>query len=505
MSKKSIDLANIQYAIDRAAYELGLYVDGKEPKHKTLYSMLSKRFPIYTGSNIPAKVVSHLKEAHTCACADSKNVYIDAECVKEMLEKASEEREIDVRQEYLTADVADLVIHEYTHLLMEHLRQLVKFQKQSKNAKNVKTFSLACEIEANRGYDMRCWADIYAMGVTEAAFPEVRGVYGLHNIYKKLKEVYGNAIDEHMKEENDSDEQEEGEEQQEQGQEGNSSREEGKKGLSEKQKEVLNRLKEDFEEQEKQAEEMSKSMPSGSDEDAEEGEGVSVSGGGSASTSANQSPAELLRAYNRRHNQEIIKADLSTLKGILSGSNVSRGREKTYSRPARRDGDAGLMKKGVKKGNSKAPRVLIGMDSSGSMNSTTMQEVLNAISDIIKVTGREMKGSYICEHDCYVKHLSPLHQYREVIKGYHPDGGNSFNRLLKAGIDTNVECIINVGDGWDLLTEKSLMAEAKKRNLKWIDVIISSNVDKDELDSIIEREEGIFKEDYIGRTVLKLR
>ena len=497
MSKVRVDINDIEKALDKAANELGLYIDGKEPVNKTLYSMLSKRYPIFTGSNIPAAAKQNLLENDTCACADASHVYLDLEQYKKVIEDASEDRNIYADSEHIRADLCDLIIHEYTHILMQHLRKICKFNKQSKNAKNMRTFSLACEIEANRGYDMRTWANIYAMGVTESAFPEVRGVYGLQNIYKKLKEKYGDDIDEYM---NEQEQQQEGCEEGEEESTNKSSK------LSEKQKELLDKFKEDFEQQEKQAKEMQKSMPSESDEDAEEGEGASISGGGSGSTEEDYMGAyEALKAYTSKHNQEQIKQDLSKLKGILSGSDVSIGRQKSYSRPPRRDCEGNLMKKGVKKGHHKAPRILIGMDSSGSMQSTTMKQVLNAISDIIKATGREMQGSYICEHDCYVKHLSPLHEYQKVVAGYRPDGGNNFNALLRAALSNDVQAVINVGDGWDDLSDPALMAQAKSKGLKWVDVIISDRVEKFEIEAISKREARYFGDDYIGRTILKLK
>lgn len=498
MSKEfDIELDTIKRAVERAASRLGLYIDGKEPSNKTLYSALSARFPLYTDDNIPSAVKQHLKQVDTCACADDKHIYLSSSQLLDILKRASESIEID--KYCVLEDVESLIVHEYTHILMQHLRQLNKFQRQSKNAKNAKTFSLACEIEANRGYCIRRGSNIYKMGVTEDAFPEVQGVYGLHNIYEALKKAHKDDIDEHM-----NSQKQQGGKSDEGDEDSEDSKEESKQSsLNEAQKQALDRLKKEFDEQEEEA----KKLPDESDDESEEGGENAIAGGGANREEAytGQNAEKLLRAYNSKQNQTIIKQDLSRLKGILSGSDVSVGRQKTYSRPSRRDGEGNLMKKGVKKGHHNAPKVLIGMDSSGSMECTTMQQVLNSISDIIKATGREMKGSYICEHDHMIRHLEPLYKYKEVVKYYRADGGNDFNALLRTALNTGVECVINVGDGWDELSDRVLMKQAKARNIKWFDVIISNRVEKFEIEQIVEREEGYFGDDYIGRTVLKLR
>lgn len=492
-----ITVEEVKNGIEEAVDKLGLYFGDKEPKHKGLYSILSNRYPLFIDDAIPKATMEHIKQAHTCACADGNHIYLSSEALADMLNGA-EAAGKEISRYKLAADVQDLVIHEYTHIIMEHLKKINRFQSQSGNANNVKTFSLACEIEANRGYNISLYSDIYKMGVTEQAFPEVNGVYGLHNIYEVLKKYYGNEIDEHMnKQKEDKKSTEEGEQEQ---------QEQSGGKLSQEQKKLLDQYKEEFDQQEEEAKQLEKGNSECDGEGDSEGGGMSISGGGTGTSEGPSSPVEALRAYNKRHNQELLKADLSKLKGILSGADVSRGIEKTYSRPARRDSEAGLMKKGTKKGPHNAPRMLIGMDSSGSMSSTTMQQVLNTISDIIKVTGRSMKGSYICEHDCYVKNMSPLYEYKKVIAKYDPDGGNCFDELLRAGIEKNVQCIINVGDGWDYFNERTLMKQAKKLGIKWFDVIINDRVEKWEIEQIVERELKHFGEDdYIGRTVLKIK
>lgn len=504
MSKEStLTREELQKELKDVIRALGLYSNGSKPEYNTLYSALSQRFPLYTDESIPAATKQHMIEHNTCACADDKHVYLDTDRLKVMLDKAREEMGesfiADATHYYY--DIKSLIVHEYTHILMRHLKRLQKFQKQSGNAKNIRTFQLACEIEANRGYQMEQTSNIYKMGVTEKAFPEVRGVYGLRNVYEVLKEHFGNDIDEQME---DNGAQDKGDD------EGKSENIES--SLSEAQKELLDKFKDDFEEQERQASSEA-SQSELEQEENETGQETSTSKGDNdveeslddIEVEDNDEAYDVLLKVSRKTLKGDLLRDLSTLKGIISGSNVSIGREKTYSRPSRREASDGLMKKGSKRGKHHAPTVLIGMDSSGSMNSTTMQEVMATVSQIIKATGKSMKGSYICEHDSFIKHLSPLYKYEDVVKGYRANGGNDFNALLRTALNCGVEVVINVGDGYDDLTDEDIMEQAKARGLHWVDVIINNTVAKCQIEELVRGEERQFGSNYIGRTILKIK
>lgn len=491
---KTIDLDEIKAKLDTVVNSMRIYCNGKAPRHGSgMYSILSKKFPLYTDSNVPPAAMLNMRSHHTPACADNGHVYFSSEMFKELWEEGLNGTEgptpgelggDDVRESIMT-----LLIHEYTHLVMEHWQRLKTFAKRSKNAKNINTYTLACEIEANRGWGMPVYSYTYRIGVTEETFPECKGVYGLTNIYNVLKKKHGDDVDNYANQAS--------------GGGGEGKKEEGQKSsskpssLSDKQKEALDKL----------AKQHHAEQLMGNKNDSEEGEeGTSISGGmGKEEEKEYETSKQAIEAFNKRFVEQEIKADLSALKGVISGEDIAISRVKTYSRPARREGENGLMRKGVKKGAHNAPRILIGLDCSGSMNSTSMSDVMSTCASIIRVTGTKMSGSYICTHDTQVSNIRPLREWETVIRKFYPCGGNSFNRLLMEALKLDVDVVINLGDGFDTIMDTSLLRKAKDRHLQWVDVIVNSEVTKEKLFAYLDGEEEHLGDLRMPRKTLKVK
>ena len=495
---KTIDLDEIKAKLETVVHSMRIYCNGKAPQYGSgMYSILSKKFPLYTDSNVPPAAMANLRAHHTPACADNGHVYFSSEMFKELWEEGLNRTEGPTPNELGGDDVREsittLLIHEYTHLVMEHWKRLKTFAKRSKNVKNINTYTLACEIEANRGWGMPAYSYTYRIGVTEETFPECKGVFGLTNIYNVLKKRHGDDVDNYANHASGGGGESEEEGEKEEGQKPTSK----PSSLSDKQKEALDKLA-------KQHHAKQLMEQKGDSEEGEEG--TSISGGmGDEEEKEYKTSQEAVEAFNKRFMEREMKADLSALKGVISGEDIAISRVKTYSRPARREGENGLMRKGVKKGAHNAPRILIGLDCSGSMDSTSMSDVMSTCASIIRVTGTKMAGSYICTHDTQVSNIRPLHEWESVIRKFYPCGGNSFNRLLMEALKLDVDVVINLGDGFDTIKDTRLLKKAKDKRLKWVDVIVNSDVSKEKLLSYLDSEEEHLGDLRMQRKTLKVK
>lgn len=496
--RKTVEMAEIEAKLASVVKAMDIYCNGKAPQRGTgLYSVLSKKYPLYTDENVPPAAMDNLLGNHTPACADDGHVYFSSEMFKELWESGinrTEEPMAGTTNRDMEDSIRALLIHEYTHLVMEHVKRLQAFARRSKNAGNIDTYTLACEIEANRGWDMPQYSFVYKMGVTEDTFPECKGIYGLTNIYNVLKKKHGNDVDNYAKSASKGGESEK---------ESEGEANESSSSLSEKQKEAIKQMAE------QQHTEQLMGKRGNSEGEGEKTNSPSISGGRDENELPKEyeTAREAIEAFNSRELKKDIEADLSKLKGVLTGEDVAVARVKTYSRPARRDGENGLMRKGIKKGTHNSPRILIGLDCSGSMNSTSTSDVMSTCASIIRATGTKVAGSYICTHDVYVSNRAPLHEWEKVINKFHPSGGNDFNALLREALRLDVDIVIDLGDGYDCLTSEQLLRQAKKRGLKWVDVIVNPKISKEELLSYLECEENYLTdlELKMDREILKVK
>lgn len=220
---------------------------------------------------------------------------------------------------------------------------------------------------------------------------------------------------------------------------------------------------------------------------------------------------EMLEADYGRWHQAEVKKELAKLKGLIRGT-ISKNRESTYARPTRRpiSGSGGLIKKGVRYEKSYSPKVLIAMDSSGSMCSTTMKEVACAIENIFKDLGKPKVGSYICKHESNVSDVKPMFRWKEVVESYYPSGGNCFAHVVEEANKLGVDVVLNIGDGQDTITRsgysESAVAKFKNANRKWFDVLVT-----DKGENRYYREESEYDENngfhregiYLGNKISK--
>lgn len=440
------------------------------------YNYLIREYPILVDDELPPAYVAALINAESPAMFTGDYVAVSTKLVaKTIIEgaliRAGKVAMVGISGSGLIDEILTIIAHEYTHALYNHgvLRQ--RFHKKTKG-KDDKTFMLACEIQANRGVYVNKTSLVYELGVTEEKFikdvPDIATAKTLDNIYIALKNVYKDKIEnnnnqqqgENNKDENQSNKQ--GQKQQ-----SGSQSEEGETGkeLNSVQQEALDRL---FKQEEK------KGTSSGFLHDYSEDE---------VEDDSEKDAKTLLNEYNQRVETAKIKKSLLKLRAVLKGD-LSKGKVPTYSRPSRRASDNNLFKKGKKNDARFNPSILLALDSSGSMSSTTIKQVTEATVDIIKALGRDISNCYICLHDGKVYNLQKLKDYEEVLKTYRPSGGNNFLRVYQKAVELNCDVVLNVGDGLDSIedwaycfrkdgndkTGKGLLKTNKK--LTWYDCLV---------------------------------
>ena len=497
-----------------------------EEDDTSIYSFISREMPLICDERIPPRIVYMMSKVGTCSCTNGRNVFFSSELFVKMMEEMADH----LSKRYATTgigraydktsypyldlyqDVQNILFHEYTHILCRHSNRLERFVNSSKNDKHIETYRMAQEIEANRGHCI-CKGNLsYDIAVTEDAFPETKGVVGLNNIYEVLLRTYGNGIESVASGKSSS--------------KGSS----GKK-LSEEQKEAIRRTISGNDGKENNQQSGSTGMKSGDGEgekaasgspenkyeepknhdgeDGEDSEGKSASYGG-LGTTVNLPPihdidelsvSDIISRERQRVMKKFFDGQKLKLKGMLSGSDIAVGREQTYSRPSRKDysGNGNLMLKGSKRGKVKSPKVLIAMDSSGSMDGTTSAEVLNSIDALLKVIGKSSKGSWVCMHDNRVSEPLPLHRYKEVVSKFAAEGGNNFNEVLRVANKLGVDLVLNVGDGYDIITDWEEINKANQRGLRWVDVIIVEGCKTSVSENMMQHE----RRDYLAEHNIK--
>lgn len=463
---------------DRIHWVIDLYFKSID----SLYNYLIREYPILVDDELPPAYVAALINAESPAMFTGDYVAVSTKLVaKTVIEgaliRAEKVAMVEISGSGLTYEILTIIAHEYTHALYNHSILRQRFHKKTKG-KDDKTFMLACEIQANRGVYVNKTSLVYELGVTEEKFikdvPDIATAKTLDNIYIALKNVYKDKIENNQqgkgKEDNNDENQsnKQGQQQQSKQQSKSGSQSEDSetgKELNDVQQKALDRL---FKQEEK------KGTSSGFLHDYSEDE---------VEDDSEKDARTLLKEYNQRVETAKIKKSLLKLRAVLKGD-LSKGKVPTYSRPSRRASDNNLFKKGKKNDARFNPSILLALDSSGSMSSTTIKQVTEATIDIIKALGRDISNCYICLHDGKVYNLQKLKDYEEVLKTYRPSGGNNFLRVYQKAVELNCDVVLNVGDGLDSIedwaycfrkygndkTGKGLLKTNKK--LTWYDCLV---------------------------------
>ena len=461
-------------------------------RSNSIYSYLTREYPILVDDEMPTAYMVSLAKADSPAMFTGDYVAIStALTAKSILEgakiRARKRPPIAVIEApNLPIEIATIIAHEYTHALYNHTVLRNRFNKRT-GGKDDKTYMFACEIQANRGVYVDGNAFVYELGVTEEKFikdvPDIATAKTLDNIYIAIKNVYKDKINQQQQQQQGKEEGENNDknqsngnrqEQQQSGSkseenkqnqdnrqqqptDGGNSEDEGKE-LNSVQQEALNRL---FKQEEANSTSL---LHDYSEEDIEHD---------------NEKDAKtLIKKYNQRVETAKIKKSLLKLRAVLKGD-LSKGKVPTYSRPSRRQSDSDLFKKGKKNDARFNPSILLALDSSGSMSSTTVKQVTEATVDIIKALGRDISNCYICLHESKVFNLEKLKDYKKAINGYNPNGGNDFLKVYEKAVELNCDVVLNVGDGIDSIQDSAYYRgkdikndKNNKKDITWYDCLI---------------------------------
>lgn len=485
------------------------------------YAPYVDRFPLALDEEIP-KAAQEAIEAHdSFACTEGNRVYFDtergAEAFKQMMKKYGESTR-------LSEELKAVLAHEYTHILCEHraIGEALarKYGKRAPRAVCV-CHTIACEIQANRGSGVDKNSLVYKAGVTEDKYPETKGLYTYSEIFAALLRTYNEKqqeMEEMLQAIKDmfGDELTKMIEEMMGNGEGEGEGEEGKEGKGEKEGQGdggirLKKTKE-AEEHLMTEEEIKAAIDKANNSEQEVYEEIVEFGGGYGLDKVDDDKLELnpdkaLQTEFERWDEERIKGELKKMKGYIQGS-FARQREKTYARPTRRsiDPSSKLIRKGVRNGKTLMPRVLVAMDSSGSMGGTPVTTVATAIGNLFKDLGRPTEGCYIVKHESRCSEPKPLSQWEEVVKSFQPCGGNCFNNVVKLANELNVDVVFNIGDGCDCCVRSyednadKVCQEFKEAGRKWVDTLI---FDKKE-NGYFDGEWNFDKERGFEREILQL-
>lgn len=526
----------------------------KDLTEESYYAPLLERCPIRVDEQVPVAKQHDIVDNDSCACTDANNVYVlTTEMARWFNESADTFNDRDTDKDLIT-NVAAVIAHEYTHVLCRHKDVAKSLGKVTKAEQNC--FLLACEIEANRGdkVDLRQsvyntqHTMVYRSSITDDEIPETKKdkylpqIYAtLLNMYKERKKEFeqfvrqiinkdmADAMGEGKK--GKSVKNGKGDKNKIQGEsqtgtgtgkvDGNNPtdssvnrRQNGNGGdkidadkdNSESEWEDLTQEK--IEESIKNATEVIEQVQN-QDMSSETGIGLESA---MVEYKPELTPRENLENNYERWKEKQVKKELAKMKGLIRG-NISKNKEKTYARPTRRPIQSNrLIRKGVRYEKTYSPKVLIAMDSSGSMCSTTMKEVACAIENIFKDLGKPKTGSYICKHESNVSDVKPMRQWKEVVESYYPSGGNCFLHVAEEANKLGVDVVLNIGDGQDCVYRdypsgaKAVIDKFKADGRQWFDVLVTSKNENRyyQEEAYYDEQKGFHREGiYLGDKITK--
>lgn len=450
------------------------------------YAPYLDNFPVMFEDEFSKSTKDHVEEVDTFATTEGSKIYIESNrAAKFMNECMSDYGNTD----NIAQECAAFLSHEYTHILCEHhaIGEALARRYNDKVPSGVWTcHMLACEIQANRGSEVKKNTFVYRRGVTEDSFPETKGVYTYNEIFaillkqfnkerKKMSQLAKQIVDmmtRDVKRKN-----------------GGGSKDKNGSGDGKKKQETIESKLTD--------EEIKEALNKAKDAEQEVYEELSQYGGGYGLEKGDDNKLQLrpdskLKTEHKRWDEQRIKNELKRMKGYVRGS-FAKERSKSYSRPSRRniDPSSSLLRKGIKSTNKTMPRVLVAMDSSGSMGGTPVTVVATAIGNLFKDLGRPMDGCYIVKHDTRCSDPEPLRNWERVVESFRPCGGNCFNNVVKLANELKVDVVFNIGDGCDSCirnydNQDKLDGACKEfviNNRTWVDTLIVNKSENSYFDS----------------------
>ena len=484
------------------------------------WGYLVKQFPVFFDDQLPVTDKINLDEHDTFSFANKYYIgFSESRCLKQVKDYYTA-KNLRLTDSELHDTIKNVLIHEFGHILLEHV-----YQPLPKSDRDAMAMIATQEIETNRGvqrYERSQYFDEVAITDDQEAYQAVKPLITREAIYNKMKELYkppkkDDKEDEKKDDKGDKQKQEQKQKQDNEQQKSHlptppsqsptsSDQKEQDKPQSEPQKDECNDNGGGGEEQQEQqivrpdnVGTMVKAMRQAEKQSTEASDLLTDLGLDPSQDfeKDNTIKGRLTILQELSRNNE-IKKTLSKIKGTLAGE-LNKQKVGTYSRPSRKVGEDGLMRRGTKRAGMTRPKILVALDESGSMDSTAVKTAATAIKMISKTIGRNRSDVKICKFNTNVSMIRPLGQCDDVIDSYYPRGGTAFREVVRLAIQNNCDTVICIGDGEDILPTREILKDYYRIPLdckypKWIDVMITSHRTVDELKGLHYTKEDI-KED----------
>lgn len=353
------------------------------------------------------------------------------------------------------------VAQQYLHLLLQHTRATRYFDSENLD---LKIFRIATEIEVNRSVLVDRYSVIYNVTPNTSLYPET-------SLCQSLRETYAALLQqkENEEEEQESDSPEEKEESQSDSSDGEGEQDNNSQDSVQKPS--------DKQTKSSQSEKVSRAQAEANmtpQQNLLETDDDLVGDPSEASKLKKFQVAQLIEAVYERWHNKLVRREMRKLRGVLQGE-ISRKKRHTYARPSRRHIQAtSLLKKGVAHDLSGQPKILVALDTSGSMQMTKLEDMLTAVANTFADLGRPTKGCWVCLFNDDIVAQVPLRRYKDIIGNYRPFGGTGYCPVMELADSLDVDVVIEIGDGQQHIPYHTYQDYMSSKGRLWYDLLINT-------------------------------
>lgn len=433
----------------------------------TGWDYLAKQFPIVFDDKLPAMDKINLDQHNTFSFANQYYVGFSETRALEQITNYYSENELELSYYELEKNICNVIKHEYGHILLEHV-----FKKPKSTEIDKKADVISAEIETNRGvpkYERGIYFDDVIISDEKDDFKTVQQFItnvGIFNEVKRILKENPPKNDEQNKDENaDSSGDENDKNKNQNNSKKSDAADEGENQPSENSKQGGEQSGKQFKKPDNVGTMLQAMDDASNSDNAQQRDLLSELGLQASDDFKDGDIKERLKVLTDLAQNDEIKKTLSKIKGTLAGD-ISREKVGTYSRPSRKTGEDGLMRRGVKRGANKRPNILIALDESGSMDCTAVQTAATAIKLVAKTIGRNRSDVTICSFSTSINRVARLNDYDYVVNKYSPYGGTNFASVIEYARKLKCDVVLCIGDGYDSLPSDC-------GNIKWIDILIT--------------------------------
>lgn len=449
----------------------------------TGWEYLAKQFPVVFDDKLPSTDKVNLDAHNTFSFADQYYVgFSESRALKQITDYYSA-KNLELGYSELEKNVRNVLVHEYGHILLEHV-----FEKPSKTKFDDEVRVVTAEIETNRGipkYERAQYFDDVIISDDKEGFQTVKPFITHKAITNEVKRLWKQHKDKQPDQQNDDCSNKGG------GGDDSDKEQNSNKSQSQNSSQTPSSSAEQNNGQEKQSGgqeqaqikkpdnvgTMVQAMRDANSDNKPQTDLLTELGLGQSDDFNDGDIKQKLQVLTELAYNNEIKKTLSKIKGSLAGE-LSREKVGTYSRPSRKTGDDGLMRRGTKRGANKRPNILIALDESGSMDRTAVKTAATAIKLVAKTIGRNRSDIHICSFATYIHRKATLGNYDDVVDNYRPYGGTSFSSVIDYAQTLKADVVLCIGDGLASLPNDC-------GNVKWVDVLITPHCE-------IERANGYY-------------